>query len=160
MYDAEGAAYRRRQAAGYLNTIRRARSHIEALNAEIDEHRSLASGLTGIDYAQDAVDAPANADRMPDEVAMLLEVISERVGAVRDYVEMLDECGAALDAMGGREANLLRLHYLAGKPLAKIGEMDEWRHSRQYMSELHLAALERFADHIPHAYRDPRHAAL
>ncbi len=160
MYDAEGAAYRRRQSARYLNAIRRARSHIEALNAEIDAHRDMASGVGAVDYSKDMVTTSPSADRMPDEVARLLDIIEERVGAVREYVDMLDECSDALDAMGGREANLLRLHYLAGMPLSKIGKLDEWRHSRQYMSELHLAALEVFADHIPHAYRDPRHTAL
>lgn len=154
----EFESYAREQAASYLRGIRDRKRHIAALNAEVDELRSLASGLRGIDYARDAPSAPATGDAMPLAVARLLDVVDERVQLLREYAGMLEECGAAISALGGTQADILRYRYLCDWQWERIAA--ETHYSEQWLYELHNQALAAFYRHMPARYRDPIAQAL
>lgn len=150
--------YRREQSSAYLRRIRDMRRHIAALNAEIDEQRHLASGLTGIDYSRDVVDTSPTDDRMPNAVARLLDIIAERVELVRDYTDQLDECGAALRDLNGTYADILRYRYLCDYSWERIAAQANY--SEAYLYELHNQALSAFWDYMPASQRDPLPRAL
>jgi hypothetical protein len=143
-------AEKRRCAGDYLLRIRDAKRAISAMNAEIEEQRALASGLAGIDYSRPAVDAPPNADRTPDAVARLMEIVEERIALVREYVERLDECGARLAELQAEDAtyaSILRYRYLCDWPWERIAA--ETHYSEQWLYELHNRALLAFYGKLP-----------
>lgn len=150
--------YEREQASAYLKRVRDARRHIAALNAEVDEVRSLASGLKGIDYSRDVVSSTATDDAMPNAVSKLLDLIAERVELVREYVGVLDECGQALREMNGVHADILRYRYLCDYPWERIAM--SMNYSEQWLYELHYQALERFYEYMPEKERDAVPKAL
>lgn len=155
---AELDRYRREQASAYLKRVRDAKRHIAALNAEVEEHRALASGLTGIDYTRDIVQTSPTDDTMPNAVAKLLDIIAERVELVRDYARMLDECGASLAALNGTYADILRYRYLCDYSWERIAASANY--SEAYLYELHNQALSAFWEHMPETQRDPLPRAL
>ena len=150
--------YRREQSSAYLRRIRDMRRHIAALNAEIDEQRHLASGLTGIDYSRDAVSTSPNDDAMPNAVSKLLDLIAERVALVRDYAAMLDECNDALIETGGLSETILRCRYVNDMAWEDVAR--ELGYSEQWMYELHNRALLDFYNHMPTSGKDPLPRAL
>lgn len=150
--------YRREQSGAYLRRIRDMRRHIAALNAEVDEHRALASGLTGIDYSRDMVQVSPTDDAMPNAVAKLLDIIAERVELAREYTGMLDECGAALRDLNGTYADILRYRYLCDYSWERIAASANY--SEAYLYELHNQALSAFWEHMPETQRDPLPRAL
>lgn len=150
--------YHREQASAYLKRVRDAKRHIAALNAEIEEHRALASGLSGIDYARVMVTTSPSADKMPDEVARLIDVIERRCELVRDYAHMLDECGAALASLNGIYADVLRYRYLCDTPWELIATKTNY--SERWLYELHDRALAAFYPYMPAHERDPLPRAL
>ena len=154
----EWQRYRREQSSAYLRRIRDMRRHIAALNAEIDEQRHLASGLTGIDYSRDMVDTSPTDDRMPNAVSRLLDIIAERVALVREYTGQLDECGAALRKLNGTYADVLRYRYLCDYSWEQITE--KMGYSDPYINELHNTALSAFYDCMPPTQRDPLERAI
>lgn len=158
MYDAEGAAYRRRQSRRFLTQVNAAKRHIEALAEDVDEIRVMASGLRGIDYSRDTVSTIPSDDSITNAVASIFDAIEERVELVRDCTSMFDACDTALKAMGGARAALLRAHYCNGISLADAGSM--MGYSADWVYRLRDAALEEFYDYIPSSYRDPRHPAI
>ena len=152
-----GAEWRREQSLRYLAGITAAGRHIAALKAELDTSREL---VRGISYDELAVSSSPTADAIPDAVARVVDAGDTLTAEIAAYCQAVEDCRKALDEMGGRDADLLRLRYLAGKTLTEIGGMDEWRHSKQYMSLLHREALVRFADYIPAPMREPRPPAI
>ena len=155
---ADWQRYQREQASSYLKRVRAAKRHIVALNAEVDELRNLASGLTGIDYSRDVIQVSPTDDAMPNAVARLLDVISERVELVRDYAGMMEECGAALRDLNGTYADVLRYRYLCDYSWERIAAQANY--SEAYLYELHNQALSAFWDHMPASQRDPLPRAL
>lgn len=156
-YNTQGAEWRRSQSARYLNGIAASGRRIAALNAELDARREL---VRGISYDRPAVSAPPTADTIPDAVARMQATSAAIAAEIEGYNRAVAECHDALDEMGGWEADLLRLRYLAGKTLVEIGRMDTWLYSKQYMSMLHREALVRFADYIPAPMREPKPTAI
>lgn len=154
----EYAAFAAEQASRYLKRIRDAKRHIAALNAEVDEQRALASGLKGIDYSRDMVQTSPSDDAMPNAVARLMDVIAQRVELVRDYAEMLSECGESLARMNGTGADILRYRYLCNWPWERIAA--ETGYSEQWLYELHNRAMATFYDYMPAHERDPLPRAI
>ena len=150
--------YRREQSSAYLKRIRAAKRHIAALNAEVEEHRALASGLKGIDYTQAAVRTSPTADAMSDAVAKLLDVVEQRIGLIREYAGMLDACGRALSEMNDTYADILRYRYICDYRWDRIAAT--LCYSEQRLYELHGQALSEFYLHMPTNERDPLPKAL
>lgn len=156
--DDELERYHREQASAYMKRIRDARRHIAALNAEIEEHRAMASGLQGIDYSRVLVKTSPSADAIPDAVARLLDVIGERVELVREYTMMLEECGRALTELDGTYADILRYRYVCDYSWEQIACKVNF--TEAYCYELHGQALVAFYDHMPAHERDPVQRAI
>ncbi len=150
--------YEREQASAYLKRVRDAKRHIAALTAEVDEVRSLASGLKGIDYSRDAVQTSATDDAMPNAVAKLLDLIAERVALIDEYAGMMSECGQALANLNGTYADILRYRYMCDHPWERIAV--ETHYSEAYLYELHGLALSAFYPLMPTHERDPLPSAL
>ncbi|MBQ9069320.1 MAG: hypothetical protein IJ131_09765 [Eggerthellaceae bacterium] len=145
--------YRREQAAGYLKGIRDMRRHIASLNAEIDAHRDTAAGIAGIDYSRDLVDVSPTDDAMPDAVARIIEIATERIETVRDYTAQMEQCSRALARMGGTYADVLRYRYVCDYPWERVAS--RMNYSEQWLYELHNLALAAFYDYMPASGRDP-----
>lgn len=156
--DSELERYRREQSICYLKSVREAKRHINALNAEIDEHRAMASGLKGIDYAKDYVKASPSKDAIPDAVCRLIDVIEQRVEMVGEYTDMMIECGMALSELGGVYADVLRYRYICDYPWEQIAL--KMHYSEQWLYELHNQALVNFYEFMPYHSRDPRPPAI
>lgn len=155
-----GAEWRRYQARAYLESIRDSQRQIAALHAKARALRDTADGLKGIDYAADHVSTAYTSDAIPNVVASILE-IGEKAAAMAEELEAdLRECELALQSLGGWKETLLTMHYIGCVSLTEIGKMDEWKHDRQYMSVLHLQALDEFYDHMPHTKRERRYSAI
>ena len=155
---ADWQRYQREQASRYLKRVRDAKRHIAALNAEVDEVRSLASGLKGIDYSRDVVQVSPSDDKMPDAVSRLLDLIAERVELIRDYADLMDGCGTALANLNGTYADILRYRYMCDYPWERIAV--ETHYSEAYLYELHGLALSAFYPHMPETERDPLPSAI
>lgn len=152
--------YRRAQARAYLTRVSECQRTVRAMRDEVDVMRRMADGMKGIDYSRTRVDASPTDSAIPDAVAMIIERERELLAKVAECVDVMAECDAALDRMGGWEAAILRDHYCAGVSLTELGETDEWRHDRFYMSALHAKALVKFYGYMPVSERDPMHPAL
>lgn len=158
--DEEMQRYRVEQARAYLESITSIHKQLGALEARARELRERASGVKGIAYDRDLVRTSPYGDAIPDAIADLEKIAGKAEEKAVELAEMVDECSTALESLGGWKSALLDLHYLGCVPLVKIGTMDEWKHNRQYMSLLHLQALDSFYDHMPHHRRDPIHRAV
>lgn len=156
--DSEMEQYRREQSAAYLKRVRDAKRHINALSAEVDEHRALASGLSGIDYTRDKVTTSSYGDAVPDAVIRLLDVIEERLNLVVEYTSMMAECGESLARMGGVLADVLRYRYVCDYQWEHIAA--KMHYSEQWLYELHNKALVSFWEYMPAHERDPLPPAI
>ena len=152
--------YRVDQARNYLEHVSETRRKVAALVERADTLRDLADGIRGMAILEAGATASPYADAIPDAVARLDELSRRASDMAVMYAEMVEECDVSLTSLGGWRGTLLDLHYLGGKTLAEIGEMDEWRHDRQYMSVLHIQALDAFYDHMPHYRREPMPPAI
>ena len=158
--EAAYSQYKVDQARHYLNAVADARRHIVALQRQADELREIAEGIRGMAYDVDRITTTPYADAIPDAVADLDELSRRAKESAAEYSEMVDTCSTALASLGGWQADLLRLRYLCGMTLTEIGELPEWSHDRKYMSVLHIQALDKFYEHMPHTWRDPRPSAI
>lgn len=156
--DEEYERYRREQASGYLSRVRDAKRHIAAMQAEVDELREMAGGLRGVDYSRDQVSTSPSADAIPDAVARILELVEQRVELISGYASMIAQCDAALDELGGIEADILRYRYACDWPWERIAARTHY--SEQWLYELHNRALCSFYDFMPAQGRDPIHRAI
>ena len=111
--DDEYRTYRIEQAHAYLERIRKMGDNCASLQQEVEDARTRAEGVTGIDYSKDMVQVTANDDAMVNAI--------ERIHAVmRAYTvklsEMLDERKRASDSLNlmddYTEARALRLRYI------------------------------------------------
>lgn len=153
--DEELVKYRSEQAHAYLERIRRMGDDCAALQAEVDDARERASGLTGIDYTRDQVDTTATDDAMVNAVESIKHAVRDYALKLAEYVE---ERKRASDAMMGMddftEARALRLRYLLGHKWELVcTEMD---YSWDGMMKLRRRALCSYWEVMPHTERDPR----
>lgn len=151
--------YKRAQAARWLEHVRRLGGKCRALQAQIEEERSIATGLQGIDYSAVSFAATPTADAIPNAVAKIQDL-------VRAYCEELSSCASerkeAHDALNAMDdelcAEALRRHYLASQPWEQC--CVEMGYSYDGMMSLRKRALSAAYDRMPHRWRDPSHAAV
>ncbi len=146
--------YKSEQAHSYLERIRKMGEDCAALELEVDDARTRASGVKGIDYSEVRVTTSRNDDAM-------VNAIESVKAAIRDYVvklaEFTDERKKASDAMNlmedFTEARALRLRYLLGWKWERVcTEMD---YSWDGMMKLRRRALCSYHDVMPLEGRDP-----
>ena len=157
--DDEYFNYRAAQAHNYLERIRKMGEDCAALQAEVDDARDRASGLTGIDYARDRVSTSATDDGMVNAVESIRR-------AIRDYAvklsELLDERKRASDAMNQMddytEARALRLRYICCMDWESV--CVQMHYSYDGMMKLRRRALCSYWEVMPISERDPMEQAI
>lgn len=144
--------YRVAQAAAYMEHIRKMRSQIRMLQAEISERRELASGLRGIDYADSAPHGAASPDKVPDAVIRIAELTEELQDKADEYVDERDEAMRALEALERPEhAEALAAHYMRGIPWQNV--CDEMGYTWDGMMSLRRRALDGVWESMPAEWR-------
>ena len=150
--------YREQQAKAYLREIRELFIHVKALEAEIESQRELATGLTGVDYSKPGAGQAAGRDAVPNAVARLIELTTRACMELEACVAMQDEARRCLEEMGGVEADVLKLRYVAAKPWKDVSLA--LGYSVPYVKELCKDGLFCFYDYMPAHRRDPRIGAI
>ena len=157
--DEEYMQYRIDQAHAYLERIRKMGDDCAALQAEVDDARVRATGVTGIDYTRDLVKSSPTDGKMADAVSAIRDAISDYVVKLAEFTGERSRASDALMLMDDlTEARVLRLRYLLDWKWEKVcTEMD---YTWDGMMKLRRRALLHAYDVIPHSERDPMHPAI
>ena len=156
--DEEMQRMREEAAEAYLKRMRAAAARIRRMRSELAEQRELVSGLTGVDYTRPVVAASAYGDAVPDSVAELIEMEAAYDAELAALERERADARARLDAMGGREAELLRLYYVSAFPWICVAEVLNLAVST--CKNMRRDALFCFYDYLPHADRVPEIPAI
>lgn len=152
-------AYKRAQATRWLEHVRRLGGRCLALQAEIEEQRALASGLTGIDYGRDLVQSSPTADALPNAVSRLIDLIRDYCAELAEYVDEQRQAHAAINSVPDETcAEALSRHYLAGETWEQC--CVSMGYTWDGMMKLRRRAVLMAYDAMPTAWRDPMPPAL
>ena len=160
MYDEHGAKYRQEQARAYLESVRDAKRHLKAKTEQAAALLEDAEGVKAVVYDKPMVQSSAYGDAIPDAIAAVEAARDAALQAAGEFADIVQECNIALQSLGGWQADLLDLHYISGIKLVDIIKRDEWTYSVDYISVMHLQALEDFYDHMPHWRRERLEPAI
>ena len=150
----EAGRWKAEQAHGYLEEIRRAGESCAGISELVDDARSRASGLSGVDYAAPRTSSARGPDAIPDAVARIQEMAAAYVAELCAYEEARHEANASMLTMGdASSAKVLRLRYLCGWSWERI--CSETGYSWDGMMSLRRRALAEFWDVMPRGARDP-----
>lgn len=157
--DEEMQRYRVEQAHSYLERIRKLGEDCAALQAEADDARDRASGLTGIDYSRDMVSATPTDDAMVNAVTSIREAVRTYAVALAEYSDERMRASGAMNRMEDyTEARALRMRYLLGWDWEKV--CVKMHYTYDGMMKLRRRALCSYYDVMPHVERDPLPSAL
>lgn len=157
--DEEMQRYRVEQAHSYLERIRKLGEDCAALQAEADDARDRASGLTGIDYSRDMVSATPTDDAMADAVESIRAAVARYAAKAAEYTDGRSRAFASLQRMPNRAgAEALARRYLLGREWRRVEEKMGYEH--EAMMKLKSRALSEFYDYMPASERDPLPCAI
>lgn len=117
-----------------------------------------AAGVGGIDYSKVMVSTSPTRDRLPNSVALLVEMKERAEADAQEYFRRKDEARRLLDEMDGTYGRLLMLRYCTVLPWVRVA--DVLNYSEDYCRQMRNDALCEFYDYLPHAYRMPEQPAL
>lgn len=142
----------------YLEEVRDLAARHRTNNAYIRSLYEDAAGVGGVDYTRDLVSASPDADRLPNSVALLVDMKERAEADAHEYFRRKDEARALLDEMGGTYGMLLLLRYCTALPWVRVAEAVNYDEGscRNMCND----ALCKFYDYLPHAYRVPAQTAL
>lgn len=142
----------------YLTEIRdlavKHRATIEYIKSLEDD----AKGVGGVDYTRDIVSTSPSADRLPNSVALLIEMKRDAEASAAEYFERKRDARDRLDRMGGTRGRLLLLKYVTVLPWVRVAEV--LNYDEVYCRQMRNDALCEFYDHLPLEYRMPGHSAI
>lgn len=145
--------YHVEQAHAYLERIRKLGKDCASLQAEADDARDRASGLTGIDYSRDVVRTTPTDDAMVNAVESIREAVRSYAVALAEFTEERIRASEAMNRMEDyTEARALRLRYLLGWDWEKV--CVKMHYSYDGMMKLRRRALCSYYDVMPHTERD------
>lgn len=157
--DDELVRYRAEQAHAYLERIRRLGEDCAALQAEVDDARERASGLTGIDYSRDLVSAMPNDEAFVNAVEAIRSAVADYVAKLAEHTDERHRASMAVMRMeDATEARALRLRYLLDMDWEAI--CVQMHYSYDGMMKLRRRALCSYYDVMPVSERDPMQAAI
>lgn len=142
----------------YLEEVRDLAVRHRATDAYIRSLYEDAQGIGGIDYSRDVVGGTKGTDRLPNSVAMLIEMRERAESDAAEYFERKREARRLLDEMDGTYGRLLLLRYVTVLPWVRVAEALNYR--EDYCRALRNDALCEFYDYLPHAYRMPEQPAV
>lgn len=142
----------------YLEEVRDLAVRHRANDAYIRSLYEDAQGIGGIDYSRDLVSQMPNLDKLPNSVALLVEMRAEAEADAADYFERKREARALLDEMDGTYGKLLLLRYVTVLPWVRVAEA--LNYDEGYCRNMRNDALFEFYDHLPHSYKLPGQPAV
>lgn len=152
--DQEFIDYRIEQATAYLEKVRKMAVRLISLNANIEEQKAIASGLTGIDYSRDIVSTSPTDDKMPNCVWKILQLVDDLEALHDEYDSRIRMALSAIERMKSSEcAAAIEMHYIAGKDWASVAAA--LGYTKPGMMTLRKRALNEFYDVMPLTQRDP-----
>lgn len=157
--DEELQRYRVEQAHAYLERIRKLGEDCAFLQAEVDDARERASGLTGIDYSRDQVSTTPNDDAMVDAVTAVKQAVREYALKLAEYIDERKRASdAMMDMSDSSEVAALKLRYCLGKDWHDISKF--LGYSYDGVMKLRRRALLDYYDVMPSNERDPKYSAI
>ena len=142
----------------YLKEVRDLAVKHRATEAYIRSLYEDAEGVGGIDYTRDLVKVSPTADKMPNSVALLIEMKQDAEADAEEYFRLKRQARALLDEMDGTYGRLLMLRYVTVLPWARVA--DVLNYSEDYCRAMRNDALCEFYDYLPHVYRLPEQPAV
>ena len=156
--DAEYRAARIECSLRYLNEVRDLAVKHRANDAYIRSLYEDAQGIGGVDYSRDIVDKSVDVDKVPNSVAVLIDLKRQAEADAVEYFERKNEARRLLDDMDGTYGRLLLLRYVTVLPWVRVAEALNYR--EDYCRAMRNDALCEFYDHLPTAYRMPEYPAM
>ena len=117
-----------------------------------------AEGVGGIDYSRVMVSTSPSNDKLPNSVALLIEMKEQAEADSREYFRRKDEARRLLDEMDGTYGRLLLLRYCTVMPWVRVAEV--LNYNEDYCRQMRNDALCEFYEYLPHPYRMPEQPAL
>lgn len=151
--------YRAEQAAGWLEHVMATGARVRALRAEIDEQRSIASGLRSMVCDGMPRQTCAYGDALPDAVIRIQELVRGYCAELAGYVDEQREAHEALARMDDPLlADVLVRRYLLCRPWSRVCE--ETGYTYDGIMAVRRRALSAAYDVMPVRFRDPLHRAV
>ena len=142
----------------YLTEVRDLAIRHRANDAYIRSLYEDAEGVAGIDYSKDLIQASPTPDRIPNSVALLIDMKAEAEATAAEYFERKREARRLLDEMDGTYGLLLMLRYCAVLPWVRVAEA--LNYDENYCRQMRNDALCEFYDYLTIAYRVPGQPAI
>ena len=142
----------------YLTEVRDLAVRHRANDAYIRSLHEDAQGIGGIDYTRDLVSQMPNIDKLPNSVALLVEMKAEAEADAQEYFARKREARALLDDMDGTYGRLLLLRYATVLPWKRVAEV--LNYSEDWCRHMLPDALCEFYDFLPTDYRMPEQPAI
>ena len=159
----EWAEFKRKCVRRYLRNVVYLRHKVAHHEAEIAELRSLADGLSSIDYSRDMVDTSPTADAIPNKVIEIQRRIEEGMAHVGEYVDALDELKRTLDSMDNQlHARVVRMHYVEEveyEDIVKTFKDEDTPWSISSVKRFSGMGLDELYYLMPHEWRIPAYPA-
>lgn len=117
-----------------------------------------AAGVGGIDYTRVMVSTSPNPDKLPDSVALLVDMKREAEADAAEYFERKRDARARLDEMDGTYGLLLLLRYVTVLPWVRVAEA--LNYDEGSCRNMRNDALCAFYEYLPTEYRMPEQPAI
>ena len=142
----------------YLNEVRDLAVRHRATNAYIRSLYEDAEGVGGIDYSRVLVSTSPTPDKLPNSVALLVDMKAEAERNAEEYFKRKREARELLDEMDGTYGRLLMLRYVTVLPWVRVAEV--LNYDENYCRQMRPDALCEFYDYLPHHYKLPEQQAI
>ena len=156
--DAEYRAARIECSLRYLNEVRDLAVKHRANDAYIRSLYEDAQGIGGVDYSRDLIARSVDVDKVPNSVAVLIDLKRQAEADAVEYFERKRQARDLLDAMDGTYGRLLLLRYVTVLPWVRVAEALNYR--EDYCRAMRNDALCEFYDYLPTDYRMPEYSAI
>ena len=135
----------------YLSEVRALALRHRATDVYIRSLYEDAEGVGGIDYTRDLVSQPPNVDKLPNSVALLVEMKQKAEADAAEYFERKREARRLLDEMDGVHGRLLLLRYVTVLPWVSVA--DVMNYDEGHCRNMRPDALCEFYDYLPTDYK-------
>lgn len=135
----------------YLSEIRDLAEKHRAADAYIRSLYEDAEGVGGVNYISALLSGSPNPDKLPNSVALLIEMKREAESDAVEYFERKREARRLLDEMDGTYGRLLMLYYVTALPWSRVAEV--LNYSEGWCKHMSADALLGFYDHLPNEYK-------
>lgn len=142
----------------YLEEVRDLAVKHRATDAYIRSLYEDAAGVGGVDYSRELVSSSPDRDRLPNSVALLVDMKEQAEADAREYFRRKAEARRLLDEMDGTYGRLLMLRYCTVLPWVRVAEV--LNYDENYCRQMRNDALCEFYDYLPHVHRMPEQPAI